>query len=132
MINGMFVALNSFDISTFNQFHFFKVTGYYSILRFPATLNVTHDAVSNSGCLQPQQKDPTAQHSPYTLHHRSFNTAAAGVGDILGRRQCQNTTSPNTRCHPQGRSGRCLSLENKQWTEGTALRGHFAVFHISS
>lgn len=80
MINDMFIALNSFDISTFNQFYFFKVTGYYSIQRFPATLNVTHDAVLNSRCLKPQQKDLTAQHSPYTLHHRSFNMLLLALG----------------------------------------------------
>lgn len=94
MINDMFVALNSSDISTFNQFYFFKVTGYYSILRFPATVAFTRDAGFNPHCLKLQYRDLTAQRLPYTPPHRIFHNATPSVWNIWGRCQWQNTTQP--------------------------------------
>jgi len=90
----VFVALNSFAISTFNRFYFCKVTGYYSVQRFPAILNFTRDAVLSSHCLKLQNNDLTALHLPHTCHHLTFNNATVSVWNILGRGQCQNTTKP--------------------------------------
>lgn len=66
MISYMFVALNGFDISTFNQFYFLKITGYYSVLRFPASPNFTQDAVLNSHSFNATVHRPRS--FAFTLH----------------------------------------------------------------
>lgn len=84
VIQDMFVASNSSDIPTAHQFYFSRVTGYYSLRRFPAPLTFTHDAAVTHTV--GSHRVMTWQHCFYLTHSDViFDKAALCVCSGFGR-----------------------------------------------